>query len=101
MGEFGYTRLFATKEKLTLTYIGNHDGEPHDMVEILSSGRVLKGVADSSNKVVVKSTFSWFVKGASILVLGAFMGYVIGFISHAKRVAASGTSWTPVKSDDV
>ncbi|OVA09220.1 Phosphoesterase domain [Macleaya cordata] len=100
-GEFGYTRLFATKEKLTLTYIGNHDGEPHDMVEILSSGRVLKGVADSSNKVVVKSTFSWFVKGASILVLGAFMGYVIGFISHAKRVAASGTSWTPVKSDDV
>ncbi|KAK9277673.1 hypothetical protein L1049_007220 [Liquidambar formosana] len=44
-GESGYTKMVATKEKLTLYYIGNHDGEVHDMVEILSSGQVLSGGA--------------------------------------------------------
>lgn len=36
-GEFGYTRLVATREKLQLTYVGNHDGQVHDTVEIDSS----------------------------------------------------------------
>lgn len=40
-GEFGYARLFATKKKLTFSYVGNHDGEVHDMVNILQSGQVL------------------------------------------------------------
>ncbi|XP_058070286.1 probable inactive purple acid phosphatase 2 [Magnolia sinica] len=93
-GEFGYTRLFATREKLTLTYIGNHDGEEHDMVEI-PSGRVLKG----GN--AVESRFSSYVKGGGILVLGAFLGYIVGFITRSKREAASGVSWTAVKSDEV
>ncbi|KAF2295002.1 hypothetical protein GH714_030080 [Hevea brasiliensis] len=43
-GEFGYARLVATKEKLTLSYVGNHDGEVHDMVEILASGQVHSGM---------------------------------------------------------
>ncbi|KAL3840529.1 hypothetical protein ACJIZ3_025120 [Penstemon smallii] len=32
--EFGYTRLVASREKLRLSYVGNHDGEVHDAVEI-------------------------------------------------------------------
>ncbi|KAL5723063.1 prolyl aminopeptidase [Ranunculus cassubicifolius] len=40
-GELGYTRLFATKEKLILTYVGNHDGEAHDRLEVLAQKRHL------------------------------------------------------------
>lgn len=102
-GEFGYTRLVATKEKLTLSYVGNHDGEVHDTVEILASGQVLSGVREDDAQPRVKVaeyTFSWYVKGASILVLGAFVGYVIGFVSHARREAALRKNWTPVKTEE-
>ena len=47
-GEFGNTRLVATKEKLQLSYVVNQDGEVHDTVEILASGRVLSGRGDSA-----------------------------------------------------
>ncbi|KAI3935637.1 hypothetical protein MKW98_022645 [Papaver atlanticum] len=80
-GEFGYTRLFATKEKLTLTFIGNHDGEPHDMVEILASSKILRRAEESSNKSEVEN------------------GYLSWFISHGRRVATSGGA--PVKTNDV
>ncbi|KAF4396344.1 probable inactive purple acid phosphatase 2 [Cannabis sativa] len=111
-GEFGYTRLVATKEKLTLSYIGNHDGIEHDKVEILASGQVLNGGVSTYNehndlnndettrKGKVESNFSVFVKGASILVLGAFIGYVLGFISHVRKGNVAGNSWTPVKSEE-
>ena len=107
-GEFGYTRLVATKEKLILSYVGNHDGEVHDTVEILTSGQVLSGGVrvredddDHEPRIEVSEySFSWYVKGASILVLGAFMGYVIGFVSHARREAALRKNWTPVKIED-
>ncbi|XP_074295755.1 putative inactive purple acid phosphatase 2 [Silene latifolia] len=112
-GEFGYTRLFATKEKLTLSYVGNHDGEVHDTVEILANGLVLSGIDiaipgekdDITNKNMMEesgsSFLSQFVKGASILLLGAFIGYVIGFVSRSKKEATdSGNSWLPVKTED-
>lgn len=111
-GEFGYTRLVATKEKLTLSYVGNHDGKVHDVVEIRASGEVLNaGVsrdivdseisqAETTHDHGVESTFSLFVKGASILVLGALLGYVLGFISHARKGALSRNTWTPVKSEE-
>lgn len=103
--EFGYTRLVATKEKLTLSYVGNHDGRVHDMLEIMSSGKVLNGNGISGGGGAgertegVESAFSWYVKGASILVLGAFVGYVLGFISHAKKAGLR--RWSPVKTDEV
>lgn len=106
-GEFGYTRLVATKEKLTLSYVGNHDGEVHDMVEILASGQVLSGggaaagaIDGAADGAPVQSTFSLYVKGASVLVLGAFVGYVLGFVSRARKEAALRNSWTPVKAAD-
>ncbi|XP_062162188.1 probable inactive purple acid phosphatase 2 [Alnus glutinosa] len=101
-GEFGYTRLVATKDKLTLSYVGNHDGGVHDMVEILASGQVLSGGgAAAGDGALVRSTFSLYVKGASVLVLGAFIGYVLGFVSRARKEAALRNSWTPVKAEDI
>ncbi|KAI3834981.1 hypothetical protein MKW92_016055 [Papaver armeniacum] len=79
-GEFGYTRLFATKEKLALTFIGNHDGKPHDMVEILASGKILKRAEDVPNKLEAEN------------------GYLSWFVSHGRRVATSGGA--PVKKTD-
>ncbi|KAG8366429.1 hypothetical protein BUALT_Bualt17G0078700 [Buddleja alternifolia] len=105
-GVFGYVRLVANKDKLTLSYVGNHDGEVHDVVEIMASGQVFNGHDAIAEGNAVRgslgiSTFSWYVKVASILVLGAFLGYVLGFVSRSRRDAAAVTSWTPVKSDDV
>ncbi|CAA6667367.1 unnamed protein product [Spirodela intermedia] len=101
-GEFGYTRLTATKEKLTLTYVGNHDGEVHDTLEILSGyGAQEHGDNDRGEVVVLGSPLSWYVKGASVLLLGGFVGYVLGFVSRCRREAAGGNSWTPVKSEEV
>ncbi|XP_077214877.1 putative inactive purple acid phosphatase 2 [Tasmannia lanceolata] len=90
-GEFGYTRLIATREKLTLTYIGNHDGKAHDVVEIPSGLNLRGGKAFE---------FSWYVEGGSVLLLGAFLGYVLGFISRSRREAASRKNWIPVKNDE-
>lgn len=109
-GEFGYTRLVASKEKLTLSYVGNHDGEVHDMVEILATGEVLNGNGVASSEkteisklqgVIASPTFSQFVKGGSVLLLGAFVGYIIGFVSRSRReTPASGNKWLPVKTED-
>lgn len=103
-GEFGYTRLTATREKLTLAYVGNHDGEVHDTLEILSGyGAQEHGGDDDRGGVAVHhgSTFSWYVKGASVLLLGGFVGYVLGFVSRCRREAAGGGSWAPVKSEEI
>lgn len=104
-GEFGYTRLVATREKLTFSYVGNHDGEVHDMVEIMANGQLFNGDGGDRDGVKVRgpveSKFSWYVKGASVLVLGAFMGYVVGFISRARREIVSGKSWTRVKTEEI
>ncbi|KAL1551117.1 prolyl aminopeptidase [Salvia divinorum] len=49
-GEFGYVRLVANRVKLTLSYVGNHDGEVHDAVEIMASGQVLNGIGRAAYK---------------------------------------------------
>ncbi|XP_038972698.1 probable inactive purple acid phosphatase 2 [Phoenix dactylifera] len=95
-GEFGYTRLVATREKLTLTYIGNHDGQMHDMVEILS-GHTLK---NDGGEVGGESTLSWYVKGAIMLMLGVFVGYALGFVTRCRRNNVQRASWTPVKMEE-
>ncbi|CAN4117390.1 unnamed protein product [Withania somnifera] len=100
--EFGYMRLHATKEKLILSYVGNHDGEVHDMVEILASGQVLSdGIHDGPAAAdQMESKFSWYVKVGSVLMLGAFIGYIVGFISHARKNAAD-RGWRPVKTEEI
>lgn len=34
--EWGYIRLHATRHLMTISYVGNHDGKVHDMIEIPS-----------------------------------------------------------------
>nr|GMD00396.1 probable inactive purple acid phosphatase 2 [Ipomoea batatas] len=115
-GEFGYTKLVATKEKLVFSYIGNHDGEVHDSVEILASGQVLNGDGGGENNEVrelaepkargearkqTDPTLTWLAKDAGLLVLGVVIGYVIGYILPARRDAALGNNWTPIKNEDL
>ncbi|KAG9138381.1 hypothetical protein Leryth_001573 [Lithospermum erythrorhizon] len=57
-GEFGYTRLVATKKKLKLYYVGNHDGRVHDKVEIRAPGHRLSHTRGN----VVESSFSWLFR---------------------------------------
>ncbi|KAK3222896.1 hypothetical protein Dsin_009921 [Dipteronia sinensis] len=62
--------LVATKEKLVLSYVGNHDGAVHNMVEILASGQVLNNGGGGGNMgsvtacsearvEVAESKFTW------------------------------------------
>ncbi|CAN1137485.1 Probable inactive purple acid phosphatase 2 [Linum perenne] len=105
-GEFGYTRLFATREKLTFSYVGNHDGEVHDMVEMLASGDVLSRENDEVTRARVRddacdSGFSSYFKGAGVLMLGALLGYLVGLVSHGrKRDLAPKGQWTAVRSEE-
>lgn len=89
------------KEKLTLTSVGNQDGQMHDMVEILASGEVLSG-GDSISKEagdrikLIDSTFPWYVKGCSSL--GAFVGNIllwafVGYASLSRKQNGNRASW--------
>ncbi|KAH7660707.1 Phosphodiesterase I protein [Dioscorea alata] len=107
-GEFGYTRLVATREKLTLTYIGNHDGEMHDMVEIPSGIVVAKDEGNIQVKagevaVPVESSQSLYLKAGGILILGLFIGFALGFTTRCRRDAVPVTrnTWTPVKNEEI
>lgn len=109
-GEFGYTRLVATSEKLTLSYIGNHDGQVHDVLEILS-GQTLNGAIDSNEKTLknsdvdqktpgsdkVASIFPWYAKAAIALVAAVVVGFSLGFLTRYKRDTLERAQWTPVK----
>lgn len=110
-GEFGYTRLIANKERLTLTYIGNHDGEMHDSVEILATGEVVNGkitniasndgndIDDGKGKIGKTSSLR-YVQGASVLLLGLLVGYLVGFLSHAKKEVVTNKEWIPLKTTE-
>ncbi|KAL9260488.1 putative inactive purple acid phosphatase 2 [Drosera capensis] len=106
-GEFGYTRLVANKEKLTLSYVGNHDGEVHDMVEILASGQVISRGGGQTIETEVTNAkpkelgFSQLVKEGSVLMLTASVGYVIGYVSRSRREAVPANNWAPVKTQEV
>lgn len=109
-GEFGYTKLIANREKLTFTYIGNHDGETHDAVEILASGKVINGKitntvtdegkhSDDRRGKSGKTSFSWYVQSAGVLLFCLLIGYLIGLMSRTKEVVTN-KEWTPVKTTE-
>ncbi|CAH9101022.1 unnamed protein product [Cuscuta europaea] len=118
-GEFGYTKLVATKEKLKFSYIGNHDGEVHDMVEILASGQVLNGDGgdgicsafekreknnvreeDVSNvmKGQAEPALTWLLKDVGLLVIGVVIGCGIGYAIHVRKSAPS-LKWVPITDE--
>ncbi|KAK9051023.1 hypothetical protein SSX86_027648 [Deinandra increscens subsp. villosa] len=111
-GEFGYTKLFANRERLTLTYIGNHDGEMHDRVEILATGEVVNGkmtnLASGEVKVGIddgkgkegKTSILWYVKGACVLLFGLLVGYLVGYMSRSKKEVVTNKEWIPLKTTE-
>ncbi|XP_076922933.1 putative inactive purple acid phosphatase 2 [Bidens hawaiensis] len=115
-GEFGYTKLIASKEKLTFTYIGNHDGEMHDSVEILSTGEVVNGkitnmvLTEGNNNgngngngngkgKMGKTTYLWYVQGAGVLLFSVLVGYLLGLMSRAKKEVTN-KEWIPLKTTE-
>ncbi|CAI9096491.1 OLC1v1032653C1 [Oldenlandia corymbosa var. corymbosa] len=95
-GEYGYTKLVATKKKLKLFYIGNHDGKLHDMVEIMAPG-----VAPSAFMEMEAMDCWYYVKNLSLMVLVGFVAYFLGFTSHCRRNVTENSGWTRLKAEDV
>jgi acid phosphatase type 7 len=104
-GEFGYTRLVATREKLTVMYVGNHDGQVHDMVEIFSGQGPHNGsgadVVDGTNLSTGVSTerkkyFLYLGIGGSVM-FALLLGFAFGFFMKRKKEAAQ---WTPVQNEE-
>ncbi|KMZ73600.1 Purple acid phosphatase [Zostera marina] len=111
-GEFGYTRLVATREKLTLSYIGNHDGSVHDIVEILSGqdssgyGPVLETPIFSSDKNLnsrIQAESPWYIlKYIGVMIIGGLGGYVLGFIMLRWKPdgIAPKVNWTRIRMEE-
>lgn len=101
-GEFGYTRLFATREKLKLEYVGNHDGQVHDVLEIFSGldQNVVERLSDQDGEMVSDPGIPKYVFGLGILVVGMIVGCLIGFLIRCKKDTVPRNTWTPVKSEE-
>ncbi|XP_073021449.1 probable inactive purple acid phosphatase 2 [Primulina eburnea] len=106
-GEFGYTRLVATREKLGLYYVGNHDGEVHDAVEIAAPpGEVVRsgGGETVMGRWSEFISLSWHADLSSrilFLVLIGLIGYVIGKMSYGGRHGFVDKNWSPLKNEVV
>ncbi|XP_078442941.1 putative inactive purple acid phosphatase 2 [Wolffia australiana] len=103
-GEFGYTRLYATKEKLRLEYVGNHDGQVHDSLEILSGYGDGHGddhdLDGGKREVVLGHPLGIYVEAAGVLFLGSLLGFILGFVVRRRRESDAGNSWVPVRSEE-
>ncbi|GLJ18825.1 hypothetical protein SUGI_0336310 [Cryptomeria japonica] len=84
--EFGYTRLYATRETLTLSYIGNHDGQVHDALEI-----------HLKNSTKAFSNWIWFLKASSLFLLGTLCGLIVGYLLYSKKEKIK---WTGLKTNE-
>ena len=60
------------------------------------SGKVCGVLKDEA----MQYSFSHYVWSGSVLVLGGFVGYVLGFVSHARKRIISGRGWTSLKSEE-
>ncbi|CAO1939295.1 unnamed protein product [Urochloa humidicola] len=104
-GVFGYTRIVATREKLTLTYVGNHDGQVHDMVEIFSgpvssNSSVSEAVDDaklSTGVSTVRRISPLYLEIGGSVMFALLLGFGFGFLVRRKKDAAQ---WTPVKNEE-
>ncbi|KAF7019423.1 unnamed protein product [Triticum aestivum] len=93
--EFGYAKLVATREKLTLTYIGNHDGQVHDMVEILSPQVDTDSAPDKLVGAMPKKMRYLGIAGSVMLAM--LLGFMAGFAVRRKTDPAR---WSPVQDEE-
>uniref|UniRef100_A0ACD5UP23 Uncharacterized protein n=1 Tax=Avena sativa TaxID=4498 RepID=A0ACD5UP23_AVESA len=104
-GEFGYTKLLATREKLTLIYVGNHDGQVHDMVEIFSEETsadaggtdAVVGTKLSSGASIKRKISPLYLEIGGSVMFALMLGFAFGFLVRKKRETAQ---WTPVKNEE-
>ncbi|RLM86745.1 putative inactive purple acid phosphatase 2 [Panicum miliaceum] len=104
-GVFGYTRLAATRQKLTLTYVGNHDGQVHDMVEIFSGqvssnssvAEAVDGTKLSTGVSTVRKIPPLYLEIGGSVMFALLLGFGFGFLVRRKKEAAQ---WTPVKNEE-
>ncbi|RLN34539.1 putative inactive purple acid phosphatase 2 [Panicum miliaceum] len=104
-GVFGYTRLVATREKLTLTYVGNHDGQVHDMVEIFSGqvssnssvAEAVDGTKLSTGVSNMRKIPPLYLEIGGSVMFALLLGFGFGFLVRRKKEAAQ---WTPVKNEE-
>ncbi|KAG2639461.1 hypothetical protein PVAP13_2KG010600 [Panicum virgatum] len=104
-GVFGYTRLVATREKLTLTYVGNHDGQVHDMVEIFSGqvsinssvDEAVDGTKLGTGVSTVRKIPPLYLEIGGSVMFALLVGFGFGILVRRKKEAAQ---WTPVKNEE-
>ncbi|CAM6039804.1 unnamed protein product [Sphagnum compactum] len=96
--QWGYVRLHATRQKLTLQYVGNHDGLVHDVIEIPSpdsfqdatSEQQVSIFEDMSKSSSDGTKLSWWVS-----TLGLFAVFLVGLGIGA---AVSGLAWRRLRA---
>jgi acid phosphatase type 7 len=105
-GEFGYARLVATREKLTLTYVGNHDGQVHDMVEIFSGlvspsnssvAEAVDGTKLGTGVSTVRKISPLYLEIGGSVMFALLLGFSFGILVRRKKEAAQ---WTQVKNEE-
>ncbi|CAM6104101.1 unnamed protein product [Calypogeia fissa] len=99
--ELGYVRLHATRSLLTLTYIGNHDGQLHDVLEIHSNEE--EAACGSCHES--SSSWQWFLCFALAALGGAVVAaalamWLVRSLPGLQRVVPLKTSYVPLRSED-
>ncbi|VAI23379.1 unnamed protein product [Triticum turgidum subsp. durum] len=96
--EFGYAKLVATRERLTLMYVGNHDGQVHDMVEILSPQVGTPGGAPGKLVGAMPEKMRYLGVAGGV-VLAMLLGFMAGFAVRKKKKAES-AGWSRVQEEE-
>ena len=91
--EFGYIRLHATKRLMTISYIGNHDGQIHDTVNIpspleatdlmvLKTQNLLKTWVDDKDGPVLEHLYGAFHLAVAFTLGAGLTGIIVILCAH-------------------
>jgi len=107
--EFGYIRLHATKSLMRVEYVGNHDGQVHDVVEFFSpvgknqsvdgAGRFGDQVATSGRSGIgseglIQVLYSVFPLAIAFVLGAALTGVTVKWFSRKQVLARMPGPWT-------
>lgn len=100
--ELGYTRLYATKDSMTLSFVANHDGQVHDSVTIHSYNGATTSLHARSDTIFGPWPLS---VGSLLLILFFFvfgMGLGFAIALHCRHQAEkTKRSWLPIRNTEV
>lgn len=98
--ELGYTRLYATKDTLTLSYIGNHDGQVHDSVTINSSFGWTSNLNVKSQSKADGGVVSFLLLGVVCLVVGMMCGSGVTYTLLRQASKRKPQGWLPIQNSE-